>query len=259
MKGVTSPLNPEISIEKYRELKDKLKLLEKENKNQIILIPCRGNQGWYEMAETSALLYYYRICETLKIKVNFESDINSYYKPYEIGRVRIRDPELVKTRIQKANYLKSSRKKDSCYIFTLNFTLSPLELEELKQKELERRNKNLTITQVNFLDPHLHHELIEASTKLHQICITKLDKLSSQTNGARLVNLIDGMITKYYTLCNNKTSFDEKIWQEFLEKTDLILYEIQLLSETKLLSYETSLSVSKIILNLKNIIKRKLK
>ncbi|MBR2543521.1 hypothetical protein IKF03_02920, partial [Candidatus Saccharibacteria bacterium] len=249
------PPPPDISIEKYRELKDKLIVAEKTNYNKILIIPCSGNKGWYEMAENSALIYYYKICEALNLKVNFESDQDSYYHPYELGRIRLRSPELIKTRIKSANLLKDAKEKNHCYAFALNLNLTKKDLLNLKALELKRREENRSLVKINFSDPIFHFHLIESAHRLHESCSSKLDKLSSQQNGARLVNLIDSIILKYY----QTPKIDRQLYAEFLEKINQIIYEVQLLSETRLWGAETSSSVISPILELKNLLKKRLK
>ena len=227
-------------------------MLEEENCDKIIMIPCGGNNGWYEIAENSALIYYYRVCETLKLKVNFGPDTDSFYSPYEIGRIRVRSPEAVKKRIQNAGYLKGHAIKNYCHIFTLDVKLKKEDLAWLKAKEFSRREENLGLVKINYGDPTLHHDMVEVSARLHKLCSSNLDRISGQTNGFRIVEMIDGMILRYYRMCDGKEStFDDVTWQLFLDETNELLYEIELLSEVKLWSYETCVGIVKTLLRMK--------
>ncbi|MBR2543462.1 hypothetical protein IKF03_02615 [Candidatus Saccharibacteria bacterium] len=204
------------------------------------------------MAENSALIYYYHILEALKIKVNFESDQDSYYNPYEIGRIRLRNLDNLAERIKRARYFKKHQIKNHCHIFTLNKTFSPEEIAELKTAEENRREKTKAILKINFSDPTLYYFLIVASKELHKNCGAKLDKLSSQQNGARIVNLIDGIILKYYQKSQTKTKPGKDFWEEILADTNQIIYEINLLTETGLWGAKTSLDNSTNILRIKS-------
>lgn len=246
-----NPSNPDISIEKYRELKQTLKKYEADNNNQIILVPCSGSAGWYEIAEHSALFYYYKVCLPLNIKINFENDANSFYTPYEIGRIRVREPAKVMERIKSAKLYEKSGTKNHCIIIFLKTRYKESEIARLKEIELSRRSNNSRIVNITFIDPTLFQALSEASTRLHKACTSQLDRLSSQTNGQRIVSTIDGMLLKYYRMCHSKKNvFPSKTWRDLYDDTETLLFEIEILGETKLWGRDTCLSIGKIILRI---------
>ena len=246
-----NPSNPDISIEKYRELKQTLKKYEADNNSQIILIPCSGNTGWYEIAERSALFYYYKVCLPLSLKVNFENDADSFYTPYDIGRIRIRNPAKVVERIKRVGLYEKSGTKSNCIIIFLRTKYTEEEIAHLKDAELARRSGNSRIINITFIDPTLFQALSEASTRLHKSCMSQLDRLSSQTNGQRIVSTIDGMLLKYYRMCHSKKNvFPSKTWRDLYDDTETLLFEIEILGETKLWNRDTCLSIGKIILRI---------
>ena len=81
---VESVSNIPVTPERYKEAKKNLKSLELSNQDKIMLLRYKGTGEWYEIAEHSALFYYYKVCDKLANKPNFENDSDSYYYPYEI-------------------------------------------------------------------------------------------------------------------------------------------------------------------------------
>lgn len=65
----------------YRVLKRDLIGVEEENTGEIIMQKCAGKGDWFEIADNSALIYYYYVCQVLKVKnLRFEDDYNSFYE-----------------------------------------------------------------------------------------------------------------------------------------------------------------------------------
>ena len=62
--------------------------IEEENYGEVILQKCSGKGDWFEIADHSALIYYYYVIQVLKIKnIRFEDDYDSYYEQHRIGRI----------------------------------------------------------------------------------------------------------------------------------------------------------------------------
>ena len=80
-----------VTSKEFRRNKRRLITMERDNYDRIIMLPRAGEKGvdknWYEIAEHSALIYYYEVCEPLGESVNFTNDVDSYYDRYEIGLV----------------------------------------------------------------------------------------------------------------------------------------------------------------------------
>ena len=239
--------NPDISIKEYRNIKRKLKELEQKNCQKIIAIPCSGDQGWYEIAENSALIYYYEVCQKLDTKNKFLADTHSYYDQYEIGFMRSKGIDVVRERLKKAGLYLSESKTNEIYTFNLNTKFSHQKLAALRKREHGRRLDNLTSVQANNLDPELHHLLSTSAIRLHRICGSRLDKLSSQLNGVKIVTLIDGLLIQYHQTTMLSKHHVKRI-QEQLENMRKDIYqlilEVKVLGEAKLWNLELCASVS---------------
>ena len=238
-----------ISTKVYRSLKNKLKRSESSNYDSIFMIPCSGNNGWYEIAEHSALLYYYEVCQNPKLQLspNFFSDDTSFYNQYEIGYLRTKNPHDICDNIKTAGLYESESQSGAIYIVKLNTKFTPEHLKELQGKERGRRLSNLTPGKTDNLDPALHQALISLGTRLHRICSSHLDKLSSHVNGVRILNLSDNLLISYYHLTYYTKSDTAKI-RSTLETMRRDIYnltiEIQILGSLKLWSLEVCASLA---------------
>ena len=254
--------NPDISLREYRNSKRKLKELEKKNYQKIIAIPCSGDQGWYEIAEHSALIYYYEVCQKLGAKNKFLADTHSYYDQYEIGYMRSRGVDTIRERLKKADLYFSEETDNQTYIFNLNTKFSHQKLTALKKREHNRRLDNLTPIQANNLDPELHHLITTLASRLHRVCNSRLDKLSSQINGARIINLIDGLLIQYHQTTMLSKHHRGRI-QSQLEsmRRDIyqLIFEVKVLGETRLWNLELCASISENLFEVRNHIESHLK
>ena len=210
------------------------------------MIPCSGNSGWYEIAEHSALIYYYEVCQKLQLKPNFFADDNSFYDQYEIGFIRTKNVDDIRSNLKKSGLYSKEQKSGATYIFKLNTKFTEQYLKELLSRESNRRVNNLTPGKTDNLDPALHQTLASLSTRLHHLCNSHLDKLSSQTNGTRIVTLIDKLLLSYHQLTYFPKSESGKI-KLTLETMRRDIYrltiEVQILASIKLWDFDICASL----------------
>ena len=213
----------------FKNLKRQLIQKEKENTNQIILIPRAGEKekdsNWYEIAEHSALIYYHKILKPLGEEVKFAEDINSYYERYETGLICTNGENKVRLLLKKARLYKSEKSAGGYYIFKLNKSFTEKEIEELKNLELERRKEGNEIIKITFSDPELFRDLRLAARDLHRVCNDHFNKLASRTNGVRMVELIDKILNNYQLLSTKK---DRKaFWLKIYQDLKMLAIEVQ--------------------------------
>ena len=237
----------------YIRLKRRLIKFEKKNNQFIALIPCDGDQGWYEMGDISALIYKYRICMPMGKPVSLMDDSDSFYLQYEYGRVRTRGIDAVKRRIQKAGRYKSEQEKDHCIFFQLKSPYSQAEIARLKEDEITRQAAINSIVKIDFADPALFQKLTEVATRLHRICLSRMDKISRELNGKIMVGLIDDVLRRYYDISCGIGESDDKLetaeiqtlWQEMLKLSRKLLVELQIVAGLKIWEKETCASIGK--------------
>lgn len=245
MEGQETPT--EITIKTYRRLKQKLQKLEMDNFNTIYLIPCSGNSGWYELAEHSALIYYYEVCQKLELKAKLIADTLSFYDQYHVGYMRSLGIDNVCQNLKRVKLFKSITKENNIYAIELSKKFSPNHLEKLWQAEKDRRLKNLTIGETNNLDPELHQLMVASSIRLHRLCNAHLDRLSSQINGAEVIKLIDGLLGQYHQLTlRTKTPRSLLATKYDQMRTDIymLIIEVKIIGEAKLWDSDVCISVS---------------
>lgn len=246
-----------VERKEYEKLKRRAIRFEKNNLKYVLLLPCDGDSGWCEVCEHSALIYKYKVCLELGAPVTMSDDLDSYYIQYDIGRIRTRGYDTVRRRIQKAGLYKDEIRKDKCVIFELNTSLEKAEMTKLEEEEKTRQSAANEIMKVKFADPILHQKMINLATRLHRICFRRMDKLSSGTNGVRIVTLMDDMIRSYYRITLSGSA-EERIpeWQKMeLAAQDLII-ELQIVSGLKLWSRENCVKLGEDVIEIKQRIEK---
>lgn len=223
-----------VTNKQFRALKKKLITTEKNNFSQIILIPRAGektkDKDWYEIADNSALLYYYAVCVPLGETVNFVADTNSYFYQYEVGLICMNGMNRLRLLLKKAKLYQEEKRIGDFYIFRLSKQFKKKELEAFKQEELKRRKENNQIIPVTFADPELYQSIRKASEDLHRICNDHMSRLAGETNGVRIVTLIDKIFANYTSLCSldNPVNSPLAYWKVIYEDIEKLSIEIQI-------------------------------
>lgn len=216
----------------YDRLKRRAIKFEKDNRRYILVIPCDGNRGWYEMGERSALLYKYEVCDKIGVDASLKDDYDSFYIQYDIGRIRTQGVEAVRERLKRAKLYKREQTRDKCVIFELDKTYTDDEIEALHEEEKRRQEELNNIVHVKILDPVLLNKMLEVSGRLHSVCLRKMDKLSRDTNGRRIVELCDQMLGQYYLMSSSQDASPKTVlvmWQTLRDYVHRLLIELQII------------------------------
>lgn len=247
-----------VSKKEYERLKRRAIKFERTNQRFILVLPCDGEHGWCEMGENSALFYKYEVCMNLGAPVTMTDDLDSFYIQYEIGRIRTRGYDTVRRRLKDAGMYGSETEKDKCVIFQLKKPYTKREVERMRQEEEERQAALNTIVKVHFSDPILHQMMMNVATRLHRICHRRMDKVSSATNGKRIVEKMDGMILKYYEMGEAEVEQEKRMedWQELWRMAHGLLIELQIVAGLKLWTREVCAKVGEEVLEVQRRIER---
>lgn len=251
-----------VGKKEYEQLKRRAVKFEINNRQCILVIPCDGETGWCEMSEHSALIYKYMVCVPLGIPVNLSDDYDSFYLQYEIGRIRTRGYEAVRTRIKKAGLYKTETEKDKCIIFQLKTPLTVAEMDKLKQEENARQLAINSIVKVTFGDPSLYQKMVELATRLHRVCFRRMDKLSSATNGKRIVETMDEAIRLYYGIAECGKDNPEDLlpyWQKMKGLIHSLLIELQIVVSMKLWTRDICMSLGESAIEIEKMIDGRMK
>ena len=251
-----------IERKEYDKLKRRAIKFEATNRQYILVIPCDGETGWCEMSEYSALIYKYMVCLPLGVPVTMSDDFDSFYIQYDIGRIRTRGFDAVRNRLKKAGLYKSEKTKDKCVIFEIKNSLTEKELLKLRNEEETRQLAMNSIVKVNFLNPGLYQRMMEIATRLHRVCYRRMDKLSSATNGERMVNLMDDAIRIYYKIAEcgkNRPEDLVEYWKEMREKIHGLLIELQIVAGLRLWTRENCVKIGENVIDIQNRIDRQIK
>ena len=232
-----------ITSREFHAGKRRLITIEQQNYHQIILLSRAGekteDKNWYEIADHSALIYYYEVCRPLHETVNFSSDTDSYYEKYQTGLICMNGLKRIKLLIKKSGLYQNEKQNGIFHIFNLNQTFTESHLRDLIEREQSRRRNNNQIIPISFSDPELYIRLRNIAENLHRICNSHFDKLSSFTTGQRLVILSDHILNNYQILSQIKNSYPHhklKLWRIIYQDTRKLSFEIQTAIAIKVMS-----------------------
>ncbi len=236
-KKFKEPENFLVSIKEYRQLKRIIKAMETTNYDKIIVVTCDGKEGWRDIAEHSALIYYYAVRKKLNGQNKFMSDANSFYTRYDIGYMRTKGLNAVRDNLVKLGLYKSERAENKyIHIFELNRTFTQRELDGYYKQEIERRLKNSLPLDADVIDPKLWHQIAHLSTVLHTKTNHNLDKVTGKANGVRIITLADNLLKNYLRTSVTGENHDQTaIGYLEIMQTDLseLSLEIKVLSAIK--------------------------
>lgn len=251
-----------VERKEYDRLKRKAIKFEEKNRQYILVVPCDGETGWCEMSERSALMYKYMVCLPLGVPVTMTDDFDSFYIQYDIGRIRTRGFEVVRNRLKKIGLYKEEQLKDRCMIFKLKNALTAKEMDKLEKEETTRQLAVNSIVKVTFVDPALYQKLIEIATRLHRVCYRRMDKLSSATNGERMIKLTDETIRIYYKISECGKNRPEDLleyWREMRRMVHALLIELQIVAGLRLWSRENCVKIGESVMEIQDRIDRQIK
>lgn len=253
---------PIISNRRYNKNKQKLIEFEQNNHRYIILIPCSGNQNWYELSENSALIFYSEICLKQHHQTKFHIDCETKGPKYQIGYIRSLGYDAIKVRLEKANMYRTMEKRGDFIIFTLTKYYSDTELKQYLKDEITRREALISPMPVGFMNPDLMRKAIELSRALHQDCNRFLDQLYRTTNGVRIVNHIDQIILICHQIAFLKKTDSVRILAKLSEMRKHayhLIIEIQLLAETSAIDHKRCATYGTLLIDIRDQIERSIK
>ena len=202
------------------------------------------------------------VCLPMGIPVNMTDDYDSFYIQYEIGRVRTRGYDTVRARLKKAGLYKNETEKDKCIIFQLKSPLTVAEIDRLKEEENARQLAINSIVKVTFADPTLYQKMIELATRLHRVCFRRMDKLSSATNGKKIVEIMDEMLRLYYEVAECGKNRPEELlpyYREMRQMSHNLLIELQIVASLKLWTRDICMGLGESAINIQKMIDSRIK
>ena len=250
-KKIKEEPNPKVTNKQYQSMKRSLKRKEKDNYCRIYLILCSGDKGWYEMAENSALIYYYEVVKRFGLKNRFFEDALSFYEPYTIGYIRIANLDDVREWLKKAGmYESEGRDSQRTVYFELKEPISEKQMKHYLDLEKERRVEGLSIMPAYNLAPEMYQLLIGVGQKIHNIMNSRLDRLSADTIGTDVVRLTDEVLELYHHITYFKPSEKARIlkkWETMRADLYDMVTKIKVMGDYKLLAYDVCVSTNEVL------------
>ena len=246
-KAQAQPQTP-ITPKQYDTAKQNLKQKEKTNDNRIYLIPCSGDKGWHEIAENSALFYYYEIIQRYGLKNKFFEDSLSFQNPYIIGYIRVQDIDNVRIWLKKAKlYQTEGRDSQKTFYFELTKTFSEREIKALQDKEKERRKAMSTITPARNLSPEFYQLLINLGQRIIPTLSRRVPTIIRDTVGGDIVRSITAALEIYHAITELKPSEITALqsnWAKIHQNLHAAILEFKVLSDFKQLNYDACIAIN---------------
>ena len=235
----TKPVEKPVMITRreHDKLRRRAIAFERNNSRFILLIPCDGGKGWYEMGNRSALLYKYEVCNRIGVEVEIKDDYDTFFNQFDEGRIRTQYLDTVRDNIKQAQMYKDETKRDNCLIFKLGKSYSDQEIAAIVEEEKRHQAQLNEIVKVKVIDPVVMVKLTELSGRLHRLCLRKMDKVSRDTNGVRIVGTCDEAIKIYYQMASAPSTEKEAVlawWGKLREKVFDLRVELQLIVDLKI-------------------------
>jgi len=226
-----------ISRKEHDRLRRRAIAFERNNAQFILLIPCDGGKGWYEMGNQSALFYKYAVCDKIGVDVVVKDDFDSFFNQFDLGRVRTQHIETVRDNLKRAKMYKDEIEKDNSIIFKFPKAFSDKQIAEIIEDEKRHQAQINEIVKVKLIDPAVMATLTEISARLHRLCLRRMDKVSRDTNGKRVVERCDKAIAKYYQMADTLGASGAEIlamWQDLRAEVHRLLIELQIIVDLKI-------------------------
>lgn len=234
----------------YDKLKRRALKFEKDNNGYVLVIPCDGNEGWYEMGDKSALFYAYEVCDKIGADVSIKDDYDRFYDQFKVGRVRVKGVDAVRDRLKRAEMYKGETEKDGCTIFELKKKYTEDETEALLMEEMRRQQELNEIVKVKLADPVLLTKMLEVSGRLHAVCQHKMEAIARETNGVRIVGLCDNMMIQYYEMSETEDMSPEHVyemWKTLRGYIHRLLIEMQIIIGLKIWKRKQCVGIGEMI------------
>lgn len=225
-----------------RNLHDKLRrkaiIFERtQNDHYILMVPCEGVKGWYEMGDESALLYKYEVCDKIGVHAELKDDFDTFYNQYKIGRVRTRHPDTVIEHVKRAGLYAVDIEREHCIFVELSEKYTKEQIDQLKEEEKARQTSLTDIVETKVLDPALKVMMTDVAARLHRLCLQKMDKVARDSNGIRITERCDKALMAYYYIALRTEASDEdllEMWRRLREHVFAIEVELQIIVDLKL-------------------------
>ncbi|MBR2839839.1 hypothetical protein IKE82_00695 [Candidatus Saccharibacteria bacterium] len=249
-KSTSDGFYPIVNHQQYQSSKRSLMRKEKTNYNRLYFIYCQGDQGWLEISEHSALIYFHEIVKRFGLKNKFFADELSFYNRYTIGYLRIQNLDDVRYWLQKAElYQGEGQDSQHTFYFELTKTFPKPTLDHYLAIENERRLTEYSVAPAHNLAPEFYQLLIHLGRRLHHICNNRLDRLTCNTLGIRTITTLDHILISYHHLTYYKPSETKRLlakWHIIREDLYDLAINIRTFSDFDLLDYEVCISLNEI-------------
>jgi len=242
-----------ITAAQYKELKRRAFRFEQQNNDSIVVFPAKGDGTWYRMGGTSALIYLERVVRPLHLSATMRDDTDYNYV-FELGMVTIRDVQLLERRIERAKVLDRVMRGGGTVRFKLNFSLTKVQIQELENQEILRRNNLAKIIEPTFSNPELYVEIAHITKRVTEMASKRQDHFAQSVYGRGIVKAAEAWFREYLLMTSEPDGNSIERWQKLRDMTVDLVLRLQIIGELKLWPPDKTAVVARSVLKAKTAI-----
>lgn len=224
-----------ITESQHESIKRTIMKKEETNFDSIYFVPCSGNSGWYEIAEHSALIYYFEVVKTLKLKTPMHEDTMSFYTHYKYGLIRTNNPDYIKENVRRCNLLETISTDRDIITLKLNKSFTNEQIDGYWQQLNAERIKRASILEASNASPEFHLIISSLGKEALRSCASRMDKIHRKYLSETFISYI-AEIDRLYLQSNylNRKKVPERVkkkWEAIIEITYNAIVELQTMND----------------------------
>lgn len=237
--------------ERYRQIKLKVREMEKENQSRVIFFPSLTNGvGWYKAMDFSALYYAYRLADRMGRSARVMRDNDHFLKAHYM--VSVTNMERMIEQFSQMEEPRLDITEDGVYIFTLKQPVSDDEKGMLYRTEETRRERMHNILKPRNMDPATFAAILTVDRQILPR-VRKLDHHYYLSTGQAMMRCVHQMLTVYAWL-NDGVADKKQAGQELVKLADELMAGVTLLSEIRVWPYDVAAVMGENIAQLKRLV-----
>ena len=231
--------------------------MERENKGEYI-IACRSTKNWWIVGDLSAMIYRKLIAPRLDRKTLPKLLIDGDYEnKFLHGTCAIKN---INTFTKELETLGIKEEQRSEYYVVFRYRKEPLSKAERESMLNEMQNDQDRINETvmhNNICPSAYHSMIQIQEKMLD-SIRKVPRLEKDIYGREMLEEMRKIVMTYIKLTNNFEKIEDA-WALMLSSIEIILYNLQELTELNLIEKKRGFKMLGQILDLKKMLNGELR
>ena len=222
-----------ITESQHESIKRAIIKREEDNYDKIYLVPCSGDQGWYEISEHSALIYYYEVIVPLGLSTRLHEDTVSFYTHYKYGSIRTNSPATIKDNLVAQNLFESEQIDRDVIIYHLAKTFTAEDINSYAKQIHTSRIANASIVKSDNAAPEYYIIVSSFAKNILYACSNKMNEIERNSFASKIINYAVDLSRIYLEInyLDRRAKANDIItkWDKIIDITYYILIEMHLM------------------------------